>query len=406
MIDPTSGAVAAGSSIAEGIAAARAGDAGRMRAWLEAGGAIDGYDGGGWTPLLWAAARGHEAVVGLLLDRGADAGRAHRWSGALALHLAGQSGSVACARLLLDRRPDLIDAVLDVNGHGVLLQAVFYGHLDLAGFLLQRGADAAITTARGLGPFDLAMQFQNQRMAEIVRPYDPPAAAKAAYYQTYLARIAAVVPPAEAAQQALADRLVAAIEAGLKAAASDPKAVETTLATVRGLAEGEGAEVNRLGGALGQPALIVAVTGPNGFPANPDIARLRLALATYLLDHGADPTLRERHPMAAQTVIRAAVFNHLDILKLCAGAVTPRQYTDAINEIPAVNGLTAMHDTVLRASMAAPDRFEGYLDQARWFVAHGGRTDIEDFAGCTQRNLAKRADNPEVRRRLLAALDG
>jgi hypothetical protein len=71
-----------------------------------------------------------------------------------------------------------------------------------------------------------------------------------------------------------------------------------------------------------------------------------------------------------------------------------------------VNGLTAMHDTVLRASMAAPDRFEGYLDQARWFVAHGGRTDIEDFAGRTQRNLAERADNPEVRRRLLAALDG
>ena len=166
------------------------------------------------------------------------------------------------------------------------------------------------------------------------------------------------------------------------------------------------ARVNRLGGPLQQPPLVVAVTGNNGFPPNQDVARLRNQVAGILLERGADPALHEKHPMGAQTIIRAAVFNHLDILKMCGKYLTPQQLADAINEIPLVNALTAMHDTVLRATMAAPDRFEGYLDQARWFVANGGRADIEEYSGVTQRNIAERAKDPEVRRRLLAVLDG
>lgn len=110
--------------------------------------------------------------------------------------------------------------------------------------------------------------------------------------------------------------------------------------------------------------------------------------------------------MGVQTIIRAAVFNHLDILLICAEYLTEAQMADAINEWPLVNGLTAMHDTVLRAMMADPDRFPGYLAQARWFVEHGGRSDIEDFSGQTQRALAETAADPTVRQRLLDVLDG
>ena len=186
----------------------------------------------------------------------------------------------------------------------------------------------------------------------------------------------------------------------------DPLSVPGTLAAIKDMIEKKGADVNRLGGVLQQPPLIVTVTGNNGLPAIPAVAELRLALAEYLLAHGADPTLHERHPMGAQTIIRAAVFNHLDILKMCAKVLTPDKHTEAINEIPVVNGLTAMHDTVLRATMAGPDRFEGYLEQTRWFVQNGGRSDIEDFAGTTQRKIAERAKDPEVRKRLLNVLDG
>lgn len=264
----------------------------------------------------------------------------------------------------------------------------------------------SITTARGLGAMELAAQFQNTAMMDILRPLDVPAEAKAAYYRGYLKRIAPVVPPGEEREQQKADQLVKLIGDGLRQAATDPHAVQTTLDAVRELVETGKADVNRLGGPLQQPALIVVVTGNNGFPPNPDMASLRNRLAKYLLEHGADPTLHEKHPMGAQTIIRAAVFNHLDILKMCAEHLEPQRLADAINEVPLVNALTAMHDTVLRATMSAPDRFEDYLAQARWFVAHGGRSDMEEYSGVTQRNIAEKARDPEVRRRLLAVLDG
>ncbi len=395
-------------SIEEGIAAAREGSVGKLSSWLLAGGDPNAHDAAGWTPLLWGAARGHADAVEYLLahlERPADPAFAHRESGALPIHMAGQAGSVPCAGLLLDRAPELIDAVLDINAHTPLLQATFYGHLALAEDLLKRGADTALTTARGLGPLELAAQFQNQPMVDLLRPYDRPAEEKAANYKRYLERIAPVIPPDQRSAQELADRLVAAVSGGIARVVQDHDAADEVIEQVRALVA-DGADVNRLGGPLQQPPLIAAVTGNNGSPAVPEAARLRRDLANLLLDHGADPLQRERHPMGAQTIIRGAVFNHLDILKDCARSLTPQELADAINEVPAVNGLTAMHDTVLRATMAGPDRFPSYVDQARWFVQNGGRVDIEDFSGTTQRDIADRCDNPEVRAILLSVLDG
>lgn len=394
------------SAIDEGIMAARSGDVARLREWLDAGNDPNQYDSAGWTPLLWASVRGHADAVDLLLKKDADSSIPHKRSGGLAVHFAGHSGDVDTSKLLLDKKPEHINAVWDVNGHNILLQAAFYGHLDLAKFLVGKEQDFAITTARGLGAMDLARQFQNNAMMDILRPYDVPTEAKAAYYQKYLKRIAPLIPPGKAREQELADRLVRSIETGIKSAATDPSAVQSTLDAVSGIVEKEKADVNRLGGPLGQPALIVVATGNNGFPSNPNLASLRNQLAKYLLEKGADPALHENHPMAVQTIIRAAVFNHLEILKMCAEYMTSKQMADTINEVPLVNALTAMHDTVLRASMAAPEQFEGYLNQIRFFVSHGGRSDMEDYRGVTQRNIAERAKDPEVRRRLLAALDG
>lgn len=393
--------------IADGISAARKGDIERLRAWLQAGNSPNRYDEAGWTPLLWASARGHYQAVELLLNNEfhpADIDMGHRESEALPVHLAGHSGDILTAEILLDCQPGHLDAVWNLNGHTILLQAVFYGHLKLAEIVLLRGAKTDITTARGLGPMELASQFQNKAMMDLIRPHDTSAEAKAAYYETYLKRIAPVIPPEQMAAQQLSDELVNAVEVGIKKAASDSGAVRKTLEKVRDLIEIRNADLNRLGGPLQQPPLIVAVTGNNGLPPIPEVAELRNSLAEYFLGKGADPSLHEKHPMGAQTIIRAAVFNHLDILKMCAKRMTLKELADAINEIPVVNGLTALHDTVLRATMAAPDRFEGYLDQTRWLVANGGRSDIKDFAGVTQRNIAENAQDPEVRKCLLEAL--
>lgn len=391
-------------SVTDGIVAARSGETDKLQAWLQGSNNPDDYDVDGWTPLLWASARGHAEAVQLLLEAGADIGKGHRQSQALPVHMAGHSGSVATAKALLDHQPDHLNAVWDLNGHTILLQAVFYDHQALADFLVKREADTSITTARGLGPMELAAQFQNHKMMDIIRPYDAPTEAKAAYYDTYLKRIAPIIPAQERPAQQLSDHLIQVIEDGIKRAAVDAGAVQATLDTVRDLVEQRKADVNRLGGPLQQPPLVVTVTGNNGFPPNAAVAELRNQLASYLLEQGADPALHEKHPMGAQTIIRAAVFNHLEILKMCAHYITPKQLADAINEVPVVNGLTALHDTVLRASTAAPNQLEGYLEQARWFVAHGGRSDMEDFSGRTQRSIAAHTQDPEVRRRLLAAL--
>jgi hypothetical protein len=386
--------------------AAKTGDIPTLQRWLLEGNDPNQRDDAGWSPLLWASVRGHPEAVILLLDnpgKPADAGLAHGVSGGLPLHLAGQSGDADTVLALLDHNPNQLDIQWDINGHTVLLQAVFYGHQPLARALLERGANTALTTARGLGPMELSKQFQNQPMIDLLGPYDRSATEKADNYKAYLARIAPVIPDDEKPLQELSDRLVAAIETGLKSVVTDSVTVEQVLATVRSLVETSGADVNRLGGPLSQPPLVVVATGIN---ATPKMADLRLALAQFLLSHGASPSLCEKHPMAVQTIIRAAVFNHLAILRLCAKFMTPQELADGINMVPTVNGLTAMHDTVLRAGMAADDRFEGYLDQVRFFMQNGGRIDMEDYSGITQRQLAERAHDPDHRKRLIDVLEG
>jgi hypothetical protein len=393
---------------AAAVRLAKAGDLAGLRGWLHEGGDPNRHDAEGWTPLLVAAARGHAGALDLLLagsaGRAADPDVEHALSHALPIHLAGHSGSVAVAERLLAARPSHLEAVWEINGHTLLLQAAFYGHLELAEFALRRGANTAATTLRGLGAMEFAQQFQNQAMIDLIRPYDRPREAKAAYYEALLRRFAPVTPPGEAAAQDAADRLVATIQDGLRDAAQDPAALERTLARVRRLVEQEGAEVNRLGGPLRQPALVVAVTGTNGSPASAAVAELRRRVADYLLERGADPMLHELHPMGAQAVIRGCVFNHIDILRAMGRHLTPENLAAALNEIPVVNGLTALHDSVLRASMVGPDRIEGYLDQIRWAVASGARWDIEDFSGRTQRAIVEAVPDPERRGRILEAL--
>jgi ankyrin repeat protein len=198
--------------------------------------------------------------------------------------------------------------------------------------------------------------------------------------------------------------MAAVIEDGLADSGGNADVAVATLATVRDLIENQGADVNALGGPLQQPPLVVAVTGNNGKPPDPVRARLRHDLTRLLLAHGADPLRCERHPMAADSIIRASVFNHLDILALIAERLPAHALAAALNRPASVNGLTALHDTVLRATTAAPGARQGYLDQIRWAVAHGARSDIEDFTGRTQREIAAAAADAALRRVLLDTL--
>ncbi|MBE3099232.1 MAG: ankyrin repeat domain-containing protein [Planctomycetes bacterium] len=117
----------------------------------------------GWTPLVFAASREREAVVRLLLERGAD----------YDLLTAVARGDLARVKALVEGRPDLvkeeeardhspltwaavhnhpevltwlIDHGADINYHNnyegsVLSVAAWEGHIDIAGILLDRGAN-------------------------------------------------------------------------------------------------------------------------------------------------------------------------------------------------------------------------------------------------------------------------
>ena len=289
-----------------------------------------------------------------------------------------------------------MEEVWDLNGHTLLLQAVFYGRSRHGGSGPQAGRPGP-TPPRPPCAAWARWSWRCNSTTGIwpisFRPYDAPATAKAAYYRRLLRR---VMP--------LHDLLVAKIEEGLRDCEGDAAAAAATLAAVRDLIVDKGADVNALGGPLQQTPLIVAVTGNDGKPADPIRAKLRRDIARLLLEHGADPLLREKHPMAVDAIIRASVFNHLDILMMMANRLSAQALADALNDPAPVNGLTAFHDTVLRATSADPAVRDGYLDQVRWELAHGARSDIPDYTGQTQRDIAAAAKDPALRKMLLEML--
>jgi ankyrin repeat protein len=395
-------------SIDQVVALASSGDESGIALWLESGGNPDQYDAAGWTPLLAAAVRGKAGVVAQLINnsfRQANVELIHGQSGALPIHYAGQAGDVATAKLLLDKCPSHLDRVWLVNGHTLFLQAVFYGHIKLAQFALERGANTAATTLRGLGGNELASQFENQAMVDIIKAHDSSVEEKQAYYKVLLGKIAPLYPPLQRAKYQASDTLVSMIEEGLSKVSAKRQSSAELLKKIFDFIDNAKLDLNYLGGCLQQPPLVVAVTGNNGSPANPEMAAFRLQLARYLLDKGANPTVCEQHPMGVNAVIRAAVFNHLAILQLMSKSISPAALAAALNEQPVVNGLTALHDTVLRASTAGADRFDGYLEQIRWCVAHGARSDIEDYSGRTQRSIGEGIQQNDRRQKVLGALD-
>jgi hypothetical protein len=407
--------------------AARSGNVAILSEWLAAGGDPDVRDLTGWTPLMAAAVRGQAPVVELLLSDGVPGGRTADpdlrlpEADALPVFWAGQGGDTGCVAAILSRRPQHLFEISTVNGHTVLLQAAFFGtqrHYDLASWLLEGtgtilglapGDGAGLAEAhrrlmeacnvRGYTAQTMGQLWGNQAMASLFAGHDHGTdAGHKAYLDALLARIARPLPddPAERAAQELSDRCVAAIVDGftrLNAAAADASAdlgplEQAAMAAVTACAEAPGFDINRLAGPLSETPVIAAVTGVD---ADDRVSAFRQRLTAYLLGQGADPDLPELHPMAVDAVIRSAVLNHFECLQLIAGAMPPLAFAWALNERPAINGQTALDDTVHRALTAGDATVGRHLDQIRWAIAHGARTDIEDFTGTSVADRARLA---------------
>ncbi|RTE69552.1 hypothetical protein BHE90_016067 [Fusarium euwallaceae] len=120
-----------------------------VRLLLDRGAHTEAADGPGRTPLSRAAANGHEAIVRLLLDRGAHTEAADIDGGTPLWHAAG-NGHEAIVRLLLDRGADIEAA--DRRGRTPLLRAAENGHEAVVRLLLDRGADIEAADKKGRTP--------------------------------------------------------------------------------------------------------------------------------------------------------------------------------------------------------------------------------------------------------------
>ncbi|HZI80190.1 MAG TPA: ankyrin repeat domain-containing protein [Vicinamibacterales bacterium] len=122
------------------MTAARAGNAGAVRALLARGANVRARESvRGQTALMWAAAENNAAVVKLLIEAGADVRERSRAGAFSPLLFAVRGGHVATAVALLDAGAPLDDALPD--GTSALVLAVINAHYELAGALLERGAD-------------------------------------------------------------------------------------------------------------------------------------------------------------------------------------------------------------------------------------------------------------------------
>lgn len=394
------------------VDAARRGDCAYLEGWLQGGGDPNLYDSEGWTVLLAAAARGQSQAVDLLLNHkisGApQADRALRYQAAdaLPIYMAGQAGDLETVKLLLEAEPKHLHAISAVNGHTVLLQASFYGkekHMKLAAYLLENAAQISqlqagqqaeeqarllsATNVRGYSALTMQDLWHNQRMRDLLlRYYNDGDGQRAGYLEAERRQYYANLLLAIATPQALTEKALAAIGDYLDSddtAASDGQ--------LDNLLQQSAFDINRLGGELQQPPLVLALTGVD--VGNPARAQRRYRLVKKLLDAGADPAVREKHPMAVGAVIRASVLNHFDLLQLIATYMMPEAFSREMNTSPAVNGLTAMHDAIHRALTSPAAELGDHLAQITWMIEHGARLDVPDNTGQTQGQLATSALN-------------
>lgn len=107
----------------------------------------------GITPLILAAAQGHEEVVKILLQKNAPINARSKKYG-IPLHAAAARGHVEVVQLLLEKHARI--SVIDHIGNTALHHAARNGHNKVVMHLLQKGAKVNAQTTDGATAFDIA----------------------------------------------------------------------------------------------------------------------------------------------------------------------------------------------------------------------------------------------------------
>ncbi|MCJ1267775.1 hypothetical protein MMC22_007661, partial [Lobaria immixta] len=128
---------------------------------------LNKIDGEGKTALIWAVRREHEAMVQLLLEKGADVDVNH-WQGGTALYQASEGGHKAIVQMLLEKGADA-NAEHGRFGGTALYVASRGGHKAVVQVLLEKGADVnAKHGTFGETALDAAVKLRHEAVVRLL----------------------------------------------------------------------------------------------------------------------------------------------------------------------------------------------------------------------------------------------
>ena len=119
------------------------------------------------SPLIEACQRGHEEIIRILLDAGADPWRTNNGGAVSAMLAAVDGGHLSTVEILLNHDNDLLE-IENYFGRRPLLAAIGNQQLDIVHLLLDRGANA-LAISKGDGETTLMVACQRMADLEIVR---------------------------------------------------------------------------------------------------------------------------------------------------------------------------------------------------------------------------------------------
>jgi ankyrin repeat protein len=157
---------AAGDLLFEAVAA---GDKAAVEQALTSGSKVDQRARDGATPLINAALGNQLAISELLLAKGADV-MARNSGGFTPLHAAAFSGSLPIAKLLLENGAVLEDAA-NKSGVTPMMIAVEENYVEVAEFLITKGADINHPEVHGYKPITRAFWKGNKEAMKLLRRY-------------------------------------------------------------------------------------------------------------------------------------------------------------------------------------------------------------------------------------------
>jgi ankyrin repeat protein len=148
--------------------AAKAGDVAQVRTLLAANPTlVDAKDNVyGYTPLMFAAEKGHLDVVTLLLEKGAAVEAKDNIYGYTSLFIAAEEGHLEVVTLLLEKGA-AVEAKSDA-GFTPLMKAAEWGRLEVVKLLLEKGANPNVE-AQGHTALRIAEDKGYAEIAELLR---------------------------------------------------------------------------------------------------------------------------------------------------------------------------------------------------------------------------------------------